>query len=74
MAKKRQQKIKATGDKSEIPFAPDFVAKHMNTFNRAVTMVDRKKKDKGSNRKAKHKNDWSSKDSGHSYLNTAKQY
>lgn len=33
----------------------NFVAKHMNTFNRATVQVDRKKKQKSSCRGDKHK-------------------
>lgn len=38
---------------SEAPDVPNFVAKHMNTFNKAATHVDRKKESK--NGKTKHK-------------------
>lgn len=33
----------------------NFVAKHMNDFNRSTVEVDRKKKSKGTDRKTKHK-------------------
>ena len=61
MAKKKPQKLTPTGNTDDKPDMPNFVAKHMNTFNRAVTMVDRKKKAKGSQRKSKHTNSWESK-------------
>ncbi|UYE98476.1 hypothetical protein XbC2_47 [Xanthomonas phage XbC2] len=37
----------------EVPDVQNFVAKHMNTFNKAATHVDRKKDSK--NGKIKHK-------------------
>ena len=52
-------KNKRKSSQDDVNFSPErnFVAKHMNTFNKAVTMIDRKKESKkGSQRKLKHKN------------------
>jgi hypothetical protein len=41
----------------EAPQVNDFVAKHMNTFNKAATHIDRKKESKKGNTKHKGRYD-----------------
>ena len=56
MARVIRKAPKASKKASEIQTAPNFVAKHMNSFNKATVEVDRKKAaKKAGHRSTKHK-------------------